>query len=87
MERKNHYLNDLIDANFQGVNRFFLLSFENNADRKAGTGYFLPKLEIKDCNVMIDGQNFFNQPAKNDLRTYDNTQKLKLVKETDCLLD
>ena len=36
---------------------------------------------------MIDGQNFFNQPAKNDLRTYDNTQKLKLVKETDCLLD
>ena len=25
---------------------------------------------------MIDGQNFFNQPVKNDLRTYDNIQKI-----------
>ena len=45
--------------------------FENNGDRKAHTGYFLPKVEIKNYNVIIDGQNFFDQPVKNDMRTYD----------------
>ena len=33
---------------------------------------FFPKVEIKDYNVMIDGQIFFDQPVKTDLRTYDN---------------
>ena len=27
---------------------------------------------------MIDGQNFFNQPVKNNLRTYDNIQKIDI---------
>ena len=29
--------------------------------------YFLPALKIKDCNVKFDGQNFFDQPVKNDI--------------------
>ena len=29
-------------------------------------------MEIKDYNVVISGQNFFDQPIKNDLRTYGN---------------
>ena len=29
-------------------------------------------LEIKGYNVMINGQNFFDQPVKIDLITYDN---------------
>ena len=41
------------------------------AHRARHTRYFLSKEEVKDYNVMIDGQNFFNQPVKNDLRTYD----------------
>ena len=28
--------------------------------------YYLPKVEIKDCNVKIDGKNFFDQPINND---------------------
>ena len=31
---------------------------------------------MKDYSVMIDGQNVFDQPVKNNLRTYDNIQKL-----------
>ena len=27
---------------------------------------------------MIDGQNVFDQPVKNDLRTYDNIQKIAI---------
>ena len=71
----NQYLDYLIGPSFQGVNRLFVLLFENITDRAVHTGYYLPKIKIKDCNVMIDGQNFFNQPVKNNLRTYDNIQK------------
>ena len=66
----NQYLNFLIDPSFQGVNRLFVLSFENEGDKKVHTGYYLPKVEKKCYNVMIDGQNFFDQPAKSNLRTY-----------------
>ena len=58
----NQYLVYLIDPSFQGVNRIFALSFQNNSHQKRHTGYFLPKVEIKHCNVIVDGQNFFVQP-------------------------
>ena len=48
-------------------------------------------VEIKDYNVMIDGQNLFDQPVKNDLRTYYNIQKIANDRKVDyisgCLLD
>ena len=31
---------------------------------------------MKNCNVVIDGQNFFDQSIRNDLITYDNIQKI-----------
>ena len=41
--------------------------------------------------MMIDGQKFFDQSVKNDLRTYDNVQKITISQgddyTTDCLLD
>ena len=43
-------------SNFQGVDRLFVLRFENNYDRTGHTGYSLPKVEIKDYSVMIYGQ-------------------------------
>ena len=59
LDRQNQYLGCLIDPSFQGVNRLFLLSFENEEDRKVDTGYFLPKVEINDYNVTIDGKKLF----------------------------
>ena len=58
------YLDYLINPSFQGVNRLFVLSFENKVDREVHTGFFLPKVEIKDYNVVINGRNFFDQPVK-----------------------
>ena len=55
---KNRYSDYLINPNFQGVNRLFVLSFENKDQRKLYSAYYLPKVEIKDY-VMIDGRNFF----------------------------
>ena len=63
-ERQKQYLDFLIDPNFQGVNRFFVLLFENEVDRKVHTKYYLPKAEIQDYNVMTDGKIFFDQPVK-----------------------
>ena len=37
----------VIDPSFQGVNKPFVLLFENEEDRKLHTGYYLSKVEIK----------------------------------------
>ena len=44
----------------------FGLSLENNVNRNEQTRYFLSIVEIKDFNVMIDGQNSFDQPVKSN---------------------
>ena len=46
---QNQYLNHLVDPSFQGVNRLFVLSFENENGRTSNSEYYLPKVEIKDC--------------------------------------
>ena len=33
---------------------------------------------------MIDGRNFFDQPANNDLRTYDNIRKIATGQGDNC---
>ena len=58
-EEVNQYLDFLIVPSFQGVKSLFVLSSENEGDRKVHTGYYLPKREIKDYNVMIDGKKLF----------------------------
>ena len=90
-EEQNQYLDFLIDPSFQGVNTLFVLSLENEGDKKVHTGYHLAKLEIKDRNVMIYEKNFLDQPVKSDERTYDNIQKIATGQGDDyttaCLLD
>ena len=90
-ERQNNYLDFLIDSSFQGVNRLFALSFENKGDKKVHTGYYLAKVEIKDYNIMIDGENVFDQPVKIDMRTYNNIRKIAAGQgddyTSDCFLD
>ena len=54
IQAPNPYLDYLIDPSFQGVNRLFVLSFENTTDRTVPTKYYLPTIEIKDCYVIID---------------------------------
>ena len=44
---QSRYLNHLVDSSFQGVNRLFALSFENENDRTSQSNYYLPKGEIK----------------------------------------
>ena len=65
--------------------------FENEGDIKVHTAYYLPKVEIKDCNFMIDRKTFFDQPVKRHMRTYDNICKIPTAQAdgytTGCMLD
>ena len=88
MQEQNRYLDFLTN---QGVNRLFVLSFENNKCRTSYTRYYDSLVEIKDHNVVIDGQNFFDQLVKSNLITYDNIRKVATGQGDDytigCLLD
>ena len=56
---QSRYLNHLVDPSFQGVNRLFVLSFENKADRTSHSEHYLSKVETKNYNVTTDGKNVF----------------------------
>ena len=89
--RRNPNLNHLVEPSFQEVNRLFALAFENDTQKASNKRYFLPNVEIKDYNVMIDGKNFFDQPINNMMKTYENIRKITIGQGDDyttgCLLD
>ena len=89
--RRNPNLNYLIEPSFQGVNRQFILAFENDTQRTSHSTYYLPSVEIKNYNIVINGENFFDQPIKNNKITYDNIRKIVTGcgddYTTGCLLD
>ena len=88
---QNRYLNHLINPSFQGVNKLFVLSFENENDRTSHSTCYHPKVEIKDYNVMINDKNVFDQPINSNLKIYENIIKIATGQGDDyttgCLLD
>ena len=63
-QNKNNNLNYLIDPIFSNVNRLFVLSFGNEDDRTSYYKYYVPNVEIKDYNVLINGNAFAELPVK-----------------------
>ena len=63
---QNPNLNHLVEKSCQGVNRLFVLAFENDTQRASHLCYYLLNLEIKNYNVMINGENLVDQPIKNN---------------------
>ena len=91
--RQNPNLNYLIEPSFQGVNRLFILAFENDTQRTSHYRHqrYLPNVEIKNYNIVINGENFFDQPIKNKKIAYDHIRKIATGYGDDytngCLLD
>ena len=53
---------------FRNINRLFALSFKNGNDdptRDSFVKYYMPLVEIKDFNALIDNKSFFDQSVKN----------------------
>ena len=63
-------LNFLTDPTFNNVNRLFVLGFPNEEDRRSFSKYYIPSVEVKSCNVIIDGEPFHQIPIKNEEETY-----------------
>ena len=63
---KNGNLNHSFEPSFQGINILFILAFQNDDQKISNKRYYILNAEIKDCNVIIDGKIFFDQPVRND---------------------
>ena len=60
---KKNNLDYMIDPTFRNVNRFFIFSFKNGEDdptRDAFDKYYMPLVQIKDFNALIDNKSFFD---------------------------
>ena len=92
----NNYKRTLLDVAIPGVNRLFVVEFNNNdalgqgnnepqnsintasnkVERNGFTKYFLPRVYIKDYNVLIDGRNFYDQNIFDDFKKYEELRKV-----------
>ena len=60
-----------------------MLPLENQNGRTSHYNYYLPKVEIKDYNVMIDGRDIFDHPINSMNKTYENIRKIATGKGDD----
>ena len=70
-QTKNNSLNYLIDLTFTKVNRFFILSFENENSRTSFSKYYVLNVKIEGLKVLIDGKSLFDMPITNDEEKYE----------------
>ena len=74
------YIN--LDPSFQGVNRLFVVAYsraDNNQPTKNGQRkYYLPRIDLKKYNVIIDGRNFYDNPIESDIEKYRELKKVMI---------
>ena len=70
-EEENDNLNILIDPTFTNVNRLFVLAYQNADDRHSYSQFYLPKVMVKDFNVIIDKLASFYLPIKTEEEAYE----------------
>ena len=70
-EAINNNLSILINPTFTNVNRLFVLAYQNADDRQSFSQFYLPKVMVKDCNVIIDKLAFFDLPIKIEEEAYE----------------
>ena len=75
-QTKTNHLNNLIDPTFTKANRLFVLLFENEEDRTSFSDYYVPKVEIKDFNVLTDGKSLFDVPVKSKEEADEKTMSI-----------
>ena len=70
-EAINNNLNILIDPTFTNVNILFVLAYQTANDRKSYSQFFVPRVMVKDFNVIIDKLAFFDLPIKTEEEAYE----------------
>ena len=102
----NNPIRILLDSTFQGVKRLFVLAFNNTGatipnnlinntankvERNSHRKYFLPRVNITNYNVLVDGRNYHDQPVNDMIKQYDEIRRIATGQEDDyttaCLLN
>ena len=96
-QNDNMFRRSTLDVPFQGVSKLFAAAYEiDDIQRNANTEesrriYYLPRAEIKDYNVLIDGRNFYDQNVNSSIVRYNEILKMTTGRSEDystgCLLD
>ena len=71
------------------MNRLFVLSFKNESEneyenegvRTSFKRYYVPRVEVKDFNVLINGKPFFDIPIRNKEEAYE--QIIEMITDND----
>ena len=79
------YIN--LDPSFQGVNRLFVMAYDNNDDNRPTKNgqrkYYLRRIDFKKYNVIIDGRNFYDNTIESDIEIYSELKKVMIGKGED----
>ena len=78
-----------LDASFQGVTKLNVLAFNDATLANGNDGpsrvkrenlrkYFFPRVNITNCNVLIDGRNFYDQSISDQIKKYDEIRKIAI---------
>ena len=78
------YIN--LDPSFQGVNRLFVMAYnrvDGQPTRNGQQKYYLPRIDLENCNVIIDRRNFYDNPIKSNIEKYRELKKVMTGKGED----
>ena len=93
---ENDHIRELLDSNYQGVKRLFVLAYRDRGGTNRVTAdsyrrYFLLRVKIENCNIEIDGRKFYDQPINDLIKQYDEFRKVSTGQRDDyttgCYLD
>ena len=76
---RDNNLDYMIDPTFRIINELFVLSFKNAGENPTKNSFdkcYMPLVEIKDFNGLINNKPFFDQPVKNKLEAYETLVKM-----------
>ena len=81
-------IRELLDSSCQGVKRLFVLAYNNTEGNNQVSidsfrKYFLPRVKIENCNIEIDGRNFYDQQINDLIKQYDEVRKIS-TGQGDC---
>ena len=78
------YIN--LDPSFQGVNRLFVMAYNRANSQSTRNGqqkYYLPRIDLENYNVIIDGRNFYDNPIESGTEKYRESKKVMIGKGED----
>ena len=69
----------MINPVFDNVPKLYVLAYENKEDRSSFSKYYMPTVEMKDFNVLINLKPFFELPIRNKKESYEKMIEISKV--------